>query len=676
MNEFKLIAIRPLIGCDVRFSKNLVLGKIYKFYNDYIFLDKNGKEVEKDEKVFKVDYLKKVPYELYKISTIGNNIVNINISAVVGKNGSGKSNLLEFFYLVNYLIAKINEVLYDKDIEISKNLAFEIYYSFQDVICLISYDPKNGLEFKKQIQDKFEIEDFKLEKLFYTVAINYSMYGLNSKNSGKWLDMLFHKNDGYQTPIVINPFRKEGNIDVNSETHLAQSRLMLNVLDLIEEKQALIDNKFVEEFDFVIDPSSLELITKSYPISINNIFNEFIQKESITIIDFFNQIYSIVNGHLDQDQIDNMKIKFDEDIKKDMSKHAFIEDEKVDYNEILFLFIKYSVRKVFKICYQYEDYSSYVDVIKKDKAEIGQYEVFSIKNLGELFEKIKKDKSHITLKLYQALYTIKNNYFKTDSWKVKRSPVNSTQKNYFCKQDNTAFQQRINTAITAIGDDNTWEKILLVPNALVKPSIIIRDEISKKNIDFNTLSSGEQQLTHSIQSILYHLKNLNSVFYSEGEKISYKNINLVLDEIELYYHPEYQRKFINYLLKAIEKLKIENIKGINIIFSTHSPFILSDIPNQNIMRLIEGEPQKSLSSDKTFGANIHDLLASDFFLKNGFMGEFAHEYITNLIDDINGINKIIPNDEFYAFLKKIEIIDEPFIRYKLIETLENKKNKT
>lgn len=27
-----------------------------------------------------------------------------------------------------------------------------------------------------------------------------------------WLSALFHKNDSYQTPIVLNPFRESGNV--------------------------------------------------------------------------------------------------------------------------------------------------------------------------------------------------------------------------------------------------------------------------------------------------------------------------------------------------------------------------------------------------------------------------------------------------------------------------------
>jgi len=106
----------------------------------------------------------------------------------------------------------------------------------------------------------------------------------------------------------------------------------------------------------------------------------------------------------------------------------------------------------------------------------------------------------------------------------------------------------------------------------------------------------------------------------------------------LYHHPEMQRTYISRLLKGIEALKLKKIKSINIILSTHSPFILSDIPSKNILRLgkEEGLTSKGILSDtQTFGANIHDLLANDFFLKSGFMGEFAKSKINEVINFMN-----------------------------------------
>lgn len=85
--NFKLLAIRPLGSCDQRFLKNLEPGKLYKFYNDYKFLDDKGKEIVNDDVIIQIKNEDTVPTELYKRKSG----LDINISALVGKNGSGKS---------------------------------------------------------------------------------------------------------------------------------------------------------------------------------------------------------------------------------------------------------------------------------------------------------------------------------------------------------------------------------------------------------------------------------------------------------------------------------------------------------------------------------------------------------------------------------------------------------
>lgn len=116
-------------------------------------------------------------------------------------------------------------------------------------------------------------------------------------------------------------------------------------------------------------------------------------------------------------------------------------------------------------------------------------------------------------------------------------------------------------------------------------------------------------------------------------RVSYRHINLVLDEVELYSHPEYQRTFVADLLDRLSWLQINYpIKSINILLVTHSPFILSDIPKSNILYLKEGKAVTDTSSFvNTLGANVNDLLHQSFFLENGFMGEHIQRKIQSLI---------------------------------------------
>ena len=68
---------------------------------------------------------------------------------------------------------------------------------------------------------------------------------------------------------------------------------------------------------------------------------------------------------------------------------------------------------------------------------------------------------------------------------------------------------------------------------------------------------------------------------------------------------------------------------------THSPFVLSDIPVDNILFLEKNGEKASKENMASFGANIHTMLVNCFFLKGGAMGEFAKEIINQMVDKLN-----------------------------------------
>ena len=59
-----------------------------------------------------------------------------------------------------------------------------------------------------------------------------------------WLNGIFHKNDGYQTPIVLSPFRTKGNININTENTLSRERLI--TLLIMPKSQFRVINSHLE----------------------------------------------------------------------------------------------------------------------------------------------------------------------------------------------------------------------------------------------------------------------------------------------------------------------------------------------------------------------------------------------------------------------------------------------
>lgn len=45
-----------------------------------------------------------------------------------------------------------------------------------------------------------------------------------------WVSGIFHKNDGYMTPLVLTPFRSCGNININSENKLSEGEVVLSAI--------------------------------------------------------------------------------------------------------------------------------------------------------------------------------------------------------------------------------------------------------------------------------------------------------------------------------------------------------------------------------------------------------------------------------------------------------------
>ena len=587
--SFKLIAIRPLKGCSARFLKNLEEDRIYKFYNDYSFFE------NEDKKVTKIQCEDSVPKTLYEKSGL-----DIQISALVGKNGSGKSSLLELLYASCSAIAINQKIIGNKNVDV-EGLKVAIFYNignnYYDIEITNSEVKCYNINDETKTTKK---NDEILKDFFYTIAVNYSLYGLNEKVLGNWIAALFHKNDGYQTPLVINPYRREGNIDVNSELHLAQTRLITNIL-LTNNKKVLSGKE--------IDSVCFELDSKKYKD----------KKEKENII------------------VESSKATFEEIYEKLYEENYILEEGKEKENPHFEDLMNYILCKIKKISEVYKEYKGIPP--------------FKGNEISTIFlEKLADDKSHITLKLRQVLNIIRFNLLGGDNdskWEKKEDGV-------------LHFKLKIDDLMKRIREVNApnLKKDELIPIGCYRFVVNVKNDTNNNNSvsNINVLSSGEQHLVHTMQSVLYHILNVNSVHNSTSKNTKYKYINIVFDEIELYFHPEYQRRFVFELLERLDSLKkggnIDNIKGVNILFCTHSPFILSDIPKQNVLFL--GHKKDF----KTFGANITTLLANSFFMEN-LIGEFAKNKINEVITWITQDKEDI--------LKTIRLIDEPILKNKLIE---------
>lgn len=699
MENFKLLAIRTGFETkqkkeiDSSLIKVLKPNMLYKFYQGYKFLDDENNEVSNDKEIKKIEYNVSHLERLYDT-----NDIRISISAIVGKNGSGKSTIIELFFLSIYLLSlheKLLETNFDSLDEWEKNLntneeklkteikeftkirqnlkkhleeienifknyetapekldyyieisqlekvlkkyrrdtfyiedktkykaekenikiarknilkllgktKVEIFYEIDSVVYSLQIGEKRTnnilskskdstssdskcdkfiklsiLPFNHSVssKEKASIRDLKIGELcetplnlskhfFYSIAISYSHYGLNAKKEGFWLNDLFHKNDSYQTPLVINPMRTKGNIDINKENDLANQRLLSNLLQEVSPKDELTLRHFTPK------KKATKLLLK---LNTKKIEEKRIENSK----ECFLTLYNVYFG-------------------KDFKYGIYAEEPTF---ETLIIYVK---SKLAKICNVYNQYQKF---LKGDNFVL----------IDEFSSKIAKDQSHVTFKLKQALNLIEH----------KHIDILTPHKEF--EVDIEKLSKKI-LEVKAKGR----QVIEYLP-----PSIFdIRIQLEDRSF-FDEMSSGEKQKIHSISTIIYHLINLNSVFKNDENDendenfCKYKCINILFDEVEQYFHPDLQRTFINDLLSYIGKINgdlVNEIKGMNMIFATHSPFILSDIPSSNILKLDDGNP---ITDDmKTFASNIYELLANSFFLDEGFIGEKAKVILEDLV---------------------------------------------
>ena len=174
------------------------------------------------------------------------------------------------------------------------------------------------------------------------------------------------------------------------------------------------------------------------------------------------------------------------------------------------------------------------------------------------------------------------------------------------------------------------------------------------------ISSGERALLN-FMSRLYFASRIAEFLPETGFSWN-ESILLLIDEIDLYLHPEWQRQILNDLLTAIQEEFPRNY--FQIIITSHSPIILSDIPQENSIFLKRNEDGKIVQDKhgiQTFGANIYTLYKDAFFIKDGLaMGSFARGKINSWIEEIKE-----GGTDADDIKKKLELIGEPIIRKRL-----------
>ncbi|WP_420490691.1 AAA family ATPase [Neobacillus drentensis] len=210
-------------------------------------------------------------------------------------------------------------------------------------------------------------------------------------------------------------------------------------------------------------------------------------------------------------------------------------------------------------------------------------------------------------------------------------------------------------------------------------SIVLPFEVERIKI-----STGEKKILQLFSKIIYELKASIEIQPIEAiNKMIRKNYIVLVDEIEATMHLEWSRNLLDYILTYINGLTV-NLGGksyrysdlgmhVQLIATTHSPFLLSDLNRSSIIALELGDGKVRKKGDiKAFAQNIQRVMNNEFFIKDCY-GVFAQRKIKEIIDRSN-VDSPMDVMEKRRIKLILNEIGEPILRKKLEERFIRKFN--
>ncbi len=500
-----------------------------------------------------------------------------NVSVIIGKNGSGKSSLSQLISNAKLDIKTLKRMkLCDEFLMIFKDCNEDFY-------ALTSGD--------KTSKSKIYMREKKSDKRFELEKINYNE-----------LDIIYYDNEVLKKPLMVEKKRNIKKIDISSQTLLRREK-DLNSFSVNEIKRNILflnylkkEKEWKEKIDLNI-PKIIYLGGVGLGIKDVRTFNEeLVNKMVIMILSKMSDevIVDIISDNslkaYDTEELEKIIEIYENKIGEEFFEHKQIRREL----EVFFPYCESLKNKILN--YQHTPSKT-------------SYEQFENNNLNP---NILLPPEDIPDEIYEEIDLSKYFNYAKSFYKLIQKLINK------------------NGSVEIVND-----KIKInLENEDILMLIIFLDETKNFSLENELIEfSYDIELSSGERSFLGLFSRLNSI----KNDLESKNFLLVLDEAETFLHPEWQRKFTYILLYFLEHSFKD--KKIQVILTSHSPFLASDLPHGNIILLESycGKCKVKSEKIKTFGSNIFDLYRKAFFTKSTF-GELARFKIKNVVELLTPVN--------------------------------------
>lgn len=174
-----------------------------------------------------------------------------------------------------------------------------------------------------------------------------------------------------------------------------------------------------------------------------------------------------------------------------------------------------------------------------------------------------------------------------------------------------------------------------------------------ENLPLRILSDGIKSTLSMIADIAYRMAILNPQLL---EDILKETSGVVLiDEIDMHLHPSWQKKIISVLCKTFPKVQF--------IFTTHSPSVLSNVPNKNILILDNFEiyPLENMTYGKDIEAILREVIRTEVRPKEVveklklFNDMLDENKLSNAKDILKDLEKILGKDDSEVVERRVSL---------------------